>query len=51
MNLTSKCIILFFRRLLFMASLQLKNIYKTYPGGFTAVKDFNLDIEDKEFVI
>nr|QGT51126.1 ABC transporter ATP-binding protein [uncultured Firmicutes bacterium] len=34
-----------------MASLQLKNIYKTYPGGFTAVKDFNLDIEDKEFVI
>ncbi len=34
-----------------MASLNLKNITKTYSGGFTAVKDFNLDIEDKEFII
>ncbi|MDO5574054.1 MAG: sn-glycerol-3-phosphate ABC transporter ATP-binding protein UgpC [bacterium] len=34
-----------------MASLQLKNIYKVYPNGFEAVKDFNLDIEDKEFII
>ena len=34
-----------------MASLSLRGIYKTYPGGFTAVKDFNLEIEDKEFVI
>lgn len=34
-----------------MASLKLKNIFKKYPGGFTAVKDFNLDIEDKEFII
>jgi len=34
-----------------MASLSLKNIYKTYPNGFEAVKDFNLDIEDKEFII
>ncbi len=34
-----------------MAELKLKGIYKTYAGGFTAVKDFNLDIEDKEFVI
>ena len=34
-----------------MASLQLKNIYKIYPNGFNAVKDFNLDIEDKEFII
>jgi len=34
-----------------MASLSLKNIYKTYPGGFTAIKDFNLEIEDKEFII
>ena len=34
-----------------MASLSLKNITKTYSGGFTAVKDFNLDIEDKEFII
>ena len=34
-----------------MASLVLKNIGKTYPNGFVAVKDFNLEIEDKEFVI
>ncbi len=34
-----------------MASLNLKNITKTYSGGFTAVKDFNLEIEDKEFII
>ena len=34
-----------------MASLQLKNITKVYPNGFEAVKDFNLDIEDQEFII
>lgn len=34
-----------------MASLSLKNINKTYPNGFEAVKNFNLDIEDKEFII
>lgn len=34
-----------------MASLTLKNIYKIYSNGFNAVKDFNLDIEDKEFII
>ncbi len=34
-----------------MANLSLKNIYKTYSGGFTAVQDFNLEIEDKEFII
>ena len=34
-----------------MASLSLKNICKVYPNGFEAVKDFNLDIHDKEFVI
>ena len=34
-----------------MADLQLKNIYKRYSGGVTAVSDFNLDIEDKEFII
>ena len=32
-----------------MASVQLKHIYKRYANGFEAVKDFNLDIEDKEF--
>jgi len=34
-----------------MASLSLKNIYKIYPNGFNAVKDFNLEIADKEFII
>ena len=34
-----------------MASLSLKNIGKRYPNGFEAVKDFNLEIEDKEFII
>ena len=34
-----------------MASLSLRNINKTYPNGFVAVKDFNLEIEDKEFII
>ena len=34
-----------------MASLSLKSIYKRYPNGFEAVKDFNLEIEDKEFII
>ncbi len=34
-----------------MSSLNLKNIYKTYAGGVTAVSDFCLDIEDKEFIV
>ncbi|OPJ63024.1 ABC transporter ATP-binding protein [Clostridium oryzae] len=34
-----------------MASLSLKHIYKVYTGNVTAVKDFNLDIEDKEFIV
>ena len=34
-----------------MAELSLKHVYKRYPNGFEAVKDFNLDIHDKEFVI
>ena len=34
-----------------MASVTLKGIYKKYAGGVTAVSDFNLDIEDKEFII
>ena len=34
-----------------MASVKLKNIYKKYPGGVTAVNDFNLDIQDKEFIV
>ena len=34
-----------------MASLSLKNICKVYPNGFEAVKDFNLEVADKEFII
>ena len=34
-----------------MASLSLKHINKVYPNGFEAVKDFNLEIQDKEFII
>ena len=32
-----------------MAELKLNGVYKRYPGGVTAVSDFNLDIADKEF--
>ena len=34
-----------------MASISLKNIYKIYPGDVTAVTDFSLEIDDKEFII
>ena len=34
-----------------MASLSLRHIYKKYPGGVTAVTDFNLEIKDTEFII
>jgi multiple sugar transport system ATP-binding protein len=34
-----------------MASVKLTNVYKRFDGGVTAVSDFNLDIEDKEFII
>jgi len=34
-----------------MSGLSLKHIYKVYPGNVTAVKDFNLEIEDKEFIV
>ena len=34
-----------------MASLSLRNVYTRYPGGVTAVSDFNLEIKDKEFII
>lgn len=35
-----------------MANISLQHIYKTYKANnFTAVKDFNLEIEDKEFII
>ena len=34
-----------------MANVELKHVYKRYPNGFEAVKDFNLEIADKEFII
>ena len=34
-----------------MASVSLNHIYKVYAGGVTAVSDFCLDIEDKEFIV
>ena len=34
-----------------MASVVLKNVYKRFEGNVVAVSDFNLDIEDKEFII
>lgn len=34
-----------------MANLSLKHIYKVYPNGVKAVNDFNMQIEDKEFIV
>lgn len=34
-----------------MASLSLRHIKKVYPGNVVAVKDFNMEIEHKEFVV
>ena len=34
-----------------MASLQLNHIYKVYENGTKAVSDFNMEIEDKEFIV
>ncbi|HHX55849.1 MAG TPA: ATP-binding cassette domain-containing protein, partial [Clostridiales bacterium] len=34
-----------------MASVSLRNVKKIYPNGFVAVKDFNLEVADEEFVI
>ena len=34
-----------------MANISLKNVFKVYPGDVTAVHDFSLEINDKEFII
>ena len=34
-----------------MASLSLEHVGKKYPNGYEGVKDFNLEIADKEFII
>ena len=30
--------------------IEFKNVYKTYPNGFTALKNINLQIQQGEFV-
>ena len=34
-----------------MANVNLKHIYKVYSNGTKAVNDFNMEIEDKEFIV
>lgn len=34
-----------------MAGLTFKHIYKVYPNGTKAVNDFNMTVEDKEFIV
>ena len=34
-----------------MSNLRMKNVVKTYPNGYKAVDNFNIEIEDKEFII
>ena len=34
-----------------MSGLVLKNVNKIYPGGQQSVKDFSLEIRDREFLI
>jgi len=34
-----------------MAKVTLEKVWKIYPGNVTAVRDFNLEVRDKEFVI
>ncbi|MFZ5351703.1 MAG: ABC transporter ATP-binding protein [Bacillota bacterium] len=34
-----------------MANLFLRSVKKVYPGNVTAVRDFNMEIQDKEFIV
>ncbi len=34
-----------------MSSISLRNVTKIYNGGVQAVTDFNLDVDDKEFIV
>ena len=34
-----------------MAGISLNHIYKVYPNGAKAVNDFNMKVEDKEFIV
>ena len=51
MNKSDSYIHKHFQEEIIMASLSLKHIDKTYPNGYKAVKDFNLEVADKEFII
>ena len=34
-----------------MAFLKFEHVGKTYPNGFEAVKDFNLEVEKGDFIV
>ncbi|MCI8412921.1 MAG: sn-glycerol-3-phosphate ABC transporter ATP-binding protein UgpC [Clostridia bacterium] len=34
-----------------MANISMKHIYKVYPNGTKAVNDFNMKVDDKEFIV
>ena len=34
-----------------MSKLSLRHLYKVYPNGVKAVNDFNMEIEDREFIV
>ena len=34
-----------------MAEVTLEHVYKIYDGSVTAVRDVNLDIKDREFMV
>src|SRR6187549_1758178 len=34
-----------------MATVDLEHVHKTYEGGFEAVRDFNLAIKEREFIV
>ncbi len=34
-----------------MAGIVLRNVFKTYDKNVHAITDFNLDVQDKEFIV
>lgn len=34
-----------------MGKIQFQNVNKVYPNGFPAIHDFNLDVDDGEFIV
>ena len=34
-----------------IATVDLEHVHKTYEGGFEAVRDFNLAIKEREFIV